>query len=147
LLVFSQISDLRVNAADLLGATRRYFDAELEVLSEAQGPAPHALHLRLTTPSHTGEFIVRARPATREDLERARQAELNGRAAGMASLAERCPTIWLIEARAPRSESALFNLCAILASVALGPVLPDDSSTLFGVRGALERVTNARKVH
>ncbi|HEY2407003.1 MAG TPA: hypothetical protein VGI10_13425 [Polyangiaceae bacterium] len=147
MLVFSQILGLRVNPADLLGATRRYFDAELEVLGEAQAPGAHALHLRLTAPSHTGEFIVRARHATREDLERARQAEINGRAAGMASLAERCPTIWVIEERAPRSDAALFNLCAILASVALGPVLPDDSSTLFGVRGALERVAKSRKIH
>jgi hypothetical protein len=58
----------------------------------------------------------------------------------MATLAARCPTVWLIDECEPRSQAALLNLCAILASVALGPVLPDDDSTLFGVRGAMERV-------
>ena len=37
-------------------------------------------------------------------------------------------------------DPALLNLCAILASVALGPVLTPDESALFGVRGAMERV-------
>src|SRR5216683_3152752 len=41
--------------------------------------------------------------------------------------------------RAASSEAAYLTLAAVCASVALGPVLPPDHSTLFGVRGALER--------
>ena len=70
----------------------------------------------------------------------ARDAEARGRAAGMSLLADRCPTIWDVEPSAEDNELARLHLCAILASVALGPVLPDDGSTLFGVRGAMERV-------
>jgi hypothetical protein len=58
----------------------------------------------------------------------------------MFQLAERCPTIWEVSAIDADSELARLNLCAILAAVGLGPVLPDDCSTLFGVRGAMERV-------
>ena len=36
-------------------------------------------------------------------------------------------------------ELAYLTLSAICASVALGPVLPPDHGTLFGVRGAIER--------
>jgi hypothetical protein len=58
----------------------------------------------------------------------------------MAALARRCASVWQVEPQAPESEAATHNLCAIMASVALGPVLPPDDSTLFGVRGAMERV-------
>jgi hypothetical protein len=63
----------------------------------------------------------------------------------MASLAERCPTIWDVEPVGEDSELARLNLCGILAAVALGPVLPDDGSTLYGVRGAMERVERLLK--
>ncbi len=58
----------------------------------------------------------------------------------MSSLAERCHTIWEVESLGTDSELARLNLCGILASVGLGPVLPDDGSTLYGVRGSMERV-------
>jgi hypothetical protein len=43
------------------------------------------------------------------------------------------------------SELARLNLCGILAAIALGPVLPDDGATLYGVRGAMERVERLLK--
>jgi hypothetical protein len=140
LLVFSQIPELRLDPAGLLRAARQYFDAELEVLAELADGEATGLHVRLSARSHAGEFVIRPRAVSAEDLVQARHAEHVGRAAGMAGLAARCPTAWVIEAREPRSEAALLNLCAVLAAVALGPVLPDDCSTLFGVRGAMERV-------
>ena len=57
----------------------------------------------------------------------------------MSTLAERCPTVWEVSSVGVDSELARLNLCGILASVALGPVLPDDGATLYGVRGAMER--------
>ena len=56
----------------------------------------------------------------------------------MAALAGRCQFVWWLSPGAEESPP-LLNLCAILASVALGPVLPADESALFGVRGAMER--------
>jgi hypothetical protein len=116
----------------LLGAARTHFSADLEVL-KAHG--------------YSGDFEVRLRRVSTEDQRAAEHAELAGKAAGMAGLARRCANVW--EVRASESapawfeDPALLNLCAILASVALGPVLPVDLSTLFGVRGAMERVERA----
>jgi hypothetical protein len=85
-------------------------------------------------------LTITSRRVTDDDLMPARLAEQRGRAAGMATLAERCPTIWEVASLGADSELARLNLCGILAAVGLGPVLPDDGSTLYGVRGAMERV-------
>jgi hypothetical protein len=58
----------------------------------------------------------------------------------MSLLASRCPSVWEVHPEAGASEAACLNLCAILAAVALGPTLPPDASTLFGVRGAMQRL-------
>jgi hypothetical protein len=86
--------------------------------------------------------VLRARDVTHDDLEHARGAEARGKAAGMSALAERCPQIWEIgvDERSAPGEAALLAMSGICASVALGPVLPPDHATLFGVRGAMERL-------
>ncbi len=102
--------------------------------------------VRLESPSggYSGNFQLVVRSARLEDHADADRAELAGKAAGMAGLARRCQSLWEVRAAASAppwgDDAALLNLCAILASVALGPVLPADLSTLFGVRGAMERV-------
>ncbi len=140
--VFAQRDALTLDLPELLRTTRRYFDAELDVqalTSNASGDIAQLL-LRSERYGYRGELSVSARRATSEDLLDARAAEQRGRAAGMSLLAERCPTIWEISSLGVDSELARLNLCAILAAVALGPVLPDDGATLYGVRGAMERV-------
>jgi hypothetical protein len=57
----------------------------------------------------------------------------------MAQLAARCVALWVITPTGEVTGSAELQLSALLASVALGPVLPSDVSTLYGVRGAMER--------
>jgi hypothetical protein len=142
--VFAQRQDLTIDLPALLGAARRYFDATLDVQSrsDATGLIGDRVEVRLHSEKHgyQGLLSVRSRPTTEYDRADARRAEELGRAAGMATLAERCPTIWEVEPVGQDSELARLNLCGILASVALGPVLPDDGSTLYGVRGAMERV-------
>ena len=61
----------------------------------------------------------------------------------MAQLAARCRALWVVTAESEISGSAELQLSALLASVALGPVLPEDESTLYGVRGAMERAEKA----
>jgi hypothetical protein len=141
--VFTQREELALDLPELLRATRRYFDASLEVQSRSQsatsGEVVQVL-LRSEKHGYEGVLTIRSRQTTTEDLVAARDAEQRGRAAGMSSLAERCPTIWEVESVGVDSDLARLNLCGILASVALGPVLPDDGATLYGVRGAMERV-------
>jgi hypothetical protein len=84
-------------------------------------------------------FRVTCHSATAQDWDAAREAERRGRATGMGALAARCEGVWTVEPEEPGYDAPLLNLSAILASVALGPVLPADGSTLYGVRGAMER--------
>ena len=142
--VFVQRRELAIDLVALLGAARRYFDATLDVQSRTEGDARGGdqVLLRLDCEQHgyQGLLSIRSRKTSEFDWADARRAEALGQAAGMAALAARCPTIWDVEPVGQDSELARLNLCAILASVALGPVLPDDGSTLYGVRGAMERV-------
>ena len=137
--VFAQQGEPGVDLAGVIGNTRRYFECEVEVLSRA-GPS---VRLRLERDGEVAEFSVTARGAHPEDLSRAREAERLGRAAGMATLAARCAAVWEVAPDPGVSERVTLTLCAVLASVALGPVLPPDCTTLFGVRGALSRARDA----
>ncbi|MFZ5895933.1 MAG: hypothetical protein ACOY0T_33060 [Myxococcota bacterium] len=133
--VFAQVE--RPDPAQLVKNATRYFEGSLEILEQ---PAPHRLRVRIRSErrGYAGDFSIESRTTSSDDLEAATRAEERSRAGGMAALASRCAHVWSIE---PDEETpALLNLCAITASVALGPVLPADESALFGVRGAMERL-------
>ena len=147
--VFAQRTQLTLDLPELLRAARSYFDATLDVQARSE-PAPDGrdcveLLLRSEKHGYEGRLSIRSRWTSEHDLADARDAEQRGQAAGMATLAARCPTIWDVEPVGPDSELARLNLCGILAAVALGPVLPDDGATLYGVRGAMERVERLLK--
>ncbi|HEY8943609.1 MAG TPA: hypothetical protein VIM73_05075 [Polyangiaceae bacterium] len=150
--VFAQAQNGRVNLAQLVQNARMHFEASVEVLQQ-EGLVEDAtealtsearpwVRLRLSSVRRGFSAILRVtcRSATSEDWEGAQRAERNGRAAGMGLLAARCGAVWDVEPEGEPSVPALLNLCALLASVALGPVLPPDEETLFGIRGAMERL-------
>jgi hypothetical protein len=132
---------------------RRYFGVELEILDEQgfdpAGPAPERtlVVLEVSAKAWSGRFRVAVEPRTDTDLENARRAELLGSAGGMGDLAARCPYVWRLEDDTANgaNDVATLNCCALLASVALGPVLPPAGDTLFGVRGARERAERLLK--
>lgn len=147
--VFSQQPDLVLALPQLLAHARRFFAAEVTVLSaspaERAVPAEAHVTLRLESaryPGH-GTFRIEARPNRETDRLAAEAAELRGRAGGMAQLAARCGSVWVLAAEGETAGTAELQLSALLASVALGPVLPSDESTLYGVRGAMERAEKA----
>jgi len=147
--IFAQRAQLTLDLPALLVAARNYFDATLEIEARSL-PAPDGrdrVEVRLHSEQHgyQGRLSIHTRWTSEHDRGDARDAEQRGQAAGMATLAARCPTIWDVEPVGDDSELARLNLCGILASVALGPVLPDDGSTLYGVRGAMERVARLLK--
>lgn len=147
--VFSQQPDLVAALPQLLAHARRFFAAELEVLSSSPPQRPEQLlahvTLRLESARYpgSGTFRIEAQRPTDADRTDAEEAETRGRAGGMAQLAARCQALWVITPEGEISGSAELQLCALLASVALGPVLPADGSTLYGVRGAMERAEKA----
>jgi hypothetical protein len=147
--VFSQQPDLVAALPQLLAHARRFFAAELEVLSSSPPERPDLasahITLRLESARYpgSGTFRIEARRPNEADQAAARSAELRGKAGGMAQLAARCAALWLVTCEGEITGSAELQLSALLASVALGPVLPEDESTLYGVRGAMERAEKA----
>lgn len=140
-LVFAQRHEPSVDLAGIVNNARRYFEAEVNVL-DASPPTAECVELELKSDRHgyRGVFRLTARAAEPSDWSRAAAAELAGRAPGMGALAQRCSIVWEVEAVEPADERAILNLCALLASVALGPVLPPDGSTLLGVRSSMLRL-------
>jgi hypothetical protein len=141
-LVFDQSRDVIPDEHRLITTARAHFGAELAFpRRHVLGIPPATAELGVTVtvgkrPAFTLE--VRIRRATEEDHRAADRAEQLGRAGGMATLARRCAVVWEITAgTATEGELVLFT--AMLAATVLGPVLPPDGSTLFGVRGARER--------
>lgn len=146
--IFSQAPGAALDAAAIVRTATRFFEASVDIQSSRD--------LRLETPSEDGteltlelsserrklstRFRIRSRLCRADDYQAARVAEERGRAGGMGLLAARCPSIWEVYPEAGSSEAACLNLCGILAAVALGPTLPPDASTLYGVRGAMERL-------
>lgn len=147
--VFSQQTDLVATLPKLLAHARRFFAAEVDVLSASE-PTRAELEsaevtLRFTGARYPGAGIFRvgSRVTSEDDRFAAEAAEARGRAGGMSLLAARCPVVWTVTSEGTASGSAELQLCALLASVALGPVMPEDESTLYGVRGAMERAEKA----
>ncbi len=131
--VFAQRTESVVNVEGIARSAEKWFSRRVEVV---EGADPASVVLKLGA----AEFRIHARPATEEDRAQARIAEARGKAAGMAALAARCPCLWEVSPSEDTNEIETLRLCAVLASTGLGPVLPPDESTLFGVRGAMERV-------
>lgn len=151
--VFAQSPAGQLDPVALVRAATTHFEANLTVLAFA--PSGESLLLELASRRFPDavRFEVTSRAANDDDRAAARRAEQRGNSAGMAELSARCPAVWCVTRVSAsddvkRSEpgdpallyAALLNLCGILASVALGPVLPPDESALFGVRGAMTRV-------
>ena len=136
-LVFCQTSGGRVDVTGLASNAKRFFGATLHSLGIAE---QGATRLRLVLPSaSTGDFSIRVRQANADDWFAAREAEARGHAGGMAMLACRCAHVWALDFPDDAPSAVTYTACGIAASLALGPVLPADHSTLFGVRGAIER--------
>jgi hypothetical protein len=124
----------------IVSAGTTHFGLDVEVLA---APTSSEVRLRVAQAGlYSGEFDLRVRPASTSDLADAERAEEAGRAAGMASLAARCPNVWEVTSEGGPSldDPAALALCSVLTSVALGPALPADRSTLLGIRSSQERL-------
>lgn len=139
-LVFSQSSLTSLEAGRLSQHAKRFFGAEFELRERPEGGEAGELVMALSGVKGAAGavFHARVRPATAADYEAAERAERAGAAGGMALLARRCAFVWELDL-GEKGEVELLRLCAILASVLLGPIMPPEGDTLFGVRGARER--------
>ncbi len=139
--VFAQTRDARLDVDAIRRHAASFFDAKLGLTVEKRyGVSPPTIDAaRVIVASDdgaaSGTRLCYARPTNVADLAAAEQAERTQRTHGMALLAQRCPTVWLVVREADDDRAAL-TIAAILASTMLGPILAPDGREIFGVRTA-----------
>jgi hypothetical protein len=145
LLVFGQRRDATLDLGALRAQASRFFRAKIGLTVDkrygADPPETDAARVVLASDDGltSGTRFVYGRRADSSDLAAAEQAERTQGTYGMALLAARCPTAWLIPTIGEDDRVAL-TIAAIFASVLLGPILAPDGASLFGVRTARERL-------
>lgn len=140
--IFTQTPDGSFEPVRLVHNARAFFRTKLEVLENEPRKLKIRLHGRRS--EDPVELLLLAREVKKQDMKDVTEAERRGQAAGMGALAASCRFLWEFEVPHGAPAAAVLSLCAAAASVALGPVLPPDGSTLFGFLGAIERAEKAR---
>ncbi|HEX3343816.1 MAG TPA: hypothetical protein VHS09_04550 [Polyangiaceae bacterium] len=137
-LVFSSSTDPRVDVTHWDVQAGRFFATHLDLVGRtADGEA----RIFVTPPRGEagGERPVSTRPRAHADLAMAEEAERRAGGGGLALLARRCHTVWLV-GRTDDDDRLALRLAMILASVVLGPVLDARGPELFGVKTAREKL-------
>jgi hypothetical protein len=131
--VFAQ-GEARLDVSAWNAHAERFFRTRIGV-TEAS-PSPEAVCFVVAPEGAApGTRWAHARPRAIEDLALADAAEARVGGGGLALLARRCPTVWLV-AREADDDALALRLAAILAGVLLGPILDVRVPELFGVKTA-----------
>jgi hypothetical protein len=138
--VFAQRPDACIDTTTWRRHAERFFQTQIGLTvskhyDPANLPLIDAVRIVVAAESARGTRMCYARPAEPRDHDAAEQADNRAGYTGMATLAARCKTVWLVAVADERDRIALL-LSAILASVLLGPILSPDQEELFGVRTA-----------
>lgn len=139
--VFAQRPDARLDVAQLENQAARFFAAKLGLTVEkrygGEVPVTDAARVVLACDdgSAAGTRLVYGRPAQADDHAAAEEAERRQGTFGMALLAQRCPTVWLV-VREGEDDRVALTIAAVFASAFLGPILSPEGDKLFGVRSA-----------
>jgi hypothetical protein len=145
LLVFAQRENARVEIDAWCAHATRFFATRIGLTEEKRypsGAAPRADRVSFVVAPNVGAAGVRqalARPCEASDLARAEAAESRAAGTGLALLARRCETVWLV-IRNGDDDALALTLAAILASILLGPILDTGHSELFGVKTARRKL-------
>jgi hypothetical protein len=144
LLVFAQRDAPRAEVAAWDAHGARFFRTRIALADDARSPEERALRL-VVAPSacEAGTRTVFGRRREAEDLALAQAAEARTRTSGLAALAARCPTVWLI-AREGEPDALALSLAAVLASVLLGPILDLRAGEIYGVKTARAKLDALR---
>lgn len=144
LLVFSQGPNVVLDMEAVKRSAERFFAAKVGLTVEKDyggfdGPQEDAARVVLAAADAAGTRLVFGRRTTDADVVAAEAAERAQGTYGLALLAQRCPTAWLVVPEADDDPVAL-SIAAIFASVMLGPILAPDGETIFGVKTAREKL-------
>lgn len=141
-LVFAQRPDACLDMAAIKHHAQRFFATKVGVTVDKKyrDDAPITDAARVVVASDdglvSGTRLCFGRGADASDLALVEEAERAQGSTGMALLAQRCPTVWLIETEGGEEDRVALTLAAILASVLLGPIVPPRGDRVFGVRTA-----------
>ncbi len=143
LMVFAQRADARLDIGALGTQAERFFATRLGLAEDkryAPGDAPRTDEARfVVAPVGAPPGIRAAFARPRDDADLALAVDADNRAGpggtGLALVARRCQTVWLVSRETDPDPLAL-RLAAILASVLLGPILDVRVPELFGVKTA-----------
>ncbi|HEY8086401.1 MAG TPA: hypothetical protein VIF09_01105 [Polyangiaceae bacterium] len=128
-----------VEVDELDAHARRFFRVEL---SRAPGGGVH-----VTADGGTeGARLVTTRAPTAADFALADEGEVRAGGGGLALLARRCKTVFVVE-RQEEDDVPSLTLATVLASAHLGPIVDPRGPDLFGVktaRGKLEALGAGR---
>jgi hypothetical protein len=153
-LVFAQRADARIDIAAWSAQAERFFSTRLGLAEEkryaAGQAAPRSDEARVVVAPAGEAPGIRstcARPSEADDLALAVSADerIGPGGTGLALVARRCQTVWLVS-RTVDADLLALRLAAILASIMLGPILDVRVPELFGVKTArakLERHSRA----
>jgi hypothetical protein len=141
-MVFAQRSEWRVDVDAWNAHATRFFTTQLGLERETGNPPDEpestggaAVFVVAPDGEPGGRRWTFARPCVEGDYARADAADARMGHTGLALLARRCPTIWLVVRESPSDRLSL-RLAAILASILLGPILDESTAELFGVKTA-----------
>lgn len=141
--VFAQRSDAALDVGSLRSQAERFFGAKLGLTVDKRYYAPprtDAAHVVVAAPGGSGTRLVFGRPTDDDDLAAAESAERLQGTTGMALLAKRCSSLWLVVREGSGDDPAALTIAAIFASVLLGPILVPRGDALLGVRSARARL-------
>jgi len=152
LLVFAQRADARVDIGGWSAQAERFFSTRLGLAEDkpyAPGQAAPLVDGARIVVAPDGEppgiRSIHGRPREADDLALAEDADERAGpgGTGLALVARRCQTVWLVT-RALDPDPLALRLAAILASVLLGPILDVRVPELFGVKTARAKLDALR---
>ena len=120
--------DARVDVRDVMGGTT----SDIATVEIDVGPpvgAATRIAVRTFPISETPELIAAAERGV---------AAIGG--AGFDALVARATRVWQVPREVPGDPRTPLVLAAVIASVLLGPIVPPDEVTIFGVKGARMRL-------
>jgi len=139
--VFSQRADAQLDVDALARQAERFFATKLgaTVDKHYDGVAPEVDAARIVIAggdgTSSGTRLCYGRAVDGADLAAAEEAERAMGTYGLALLAQRCKTIWIVVPETEEDRAAL-TIAAIFASHMLGPILSPGGREIYGVRGA-----------
>ncbi len=139
--VFAQSPLVRLDIEGLKQKAAQFFQTKIGLTVdkryEAAQPLRDAARFVIASDdaSSSGTRLAYGRAVDAGDLAAAEEAERAIGTYGLALLAQRCKTIWVIVTEGEHDRVAL-TLAAILASAFLGPILGPGGQEILGVRSA-----------